>query len=86
MYPLRSFSYAWVHNWAISRMAEEVLCLVNDDVYIIKRRWLELMVGHLLQRGVGAVGARLLYADGTVQHGGVILGAEGVAGHFHYGD
>ena len=84
-YPHRPFSYAWVHNWAISRVEEELLCLLNDDVWVIEPRWLALMVGHLLEPNVGAVGARLLYPDGTVQHGGVILGTGGVAGHYHQG-
>ena len=84
-YPYRSFSYAWVHNWAVSQVEEELLCLLNDDIWVIEPRWLELMIGHVLQPSVGAVGARLLYPDGTVQHGGVILGTAGVAGHYHHG-
>ena len=47
--------------------------------------WLAEMVAHLMRPGVGIVGARLLYPDRTVQHGGVILGLGGVAGHAHVG-
>jgi O-antigen biosynthesis protein len=43
-------------------------------------------VAHALREDVGAVGARLLYADGTIQHAGVLLGVEGVAGHEAVGD
>ena len=46
--------------------------------------WLGEMVSQLLQPGVGAVGARLWYPDGRLQHGGVIVGLGGVAGHAHY--
>jgi cellulose synthase/poly-beta-1,6-N-acetylglucosamine synthase-like glycosyltransferase len=79
VHPPRPFNYSWVHNWAIARTANELVCLVNDDVSVVASRWLDLMLGHILQPGVGAVGARLLYPDGTVQHCGVILGAGGVA-------
>jgi hypothetical protein len=41
------------------------------------------MVSTALQPGVGAVGARLWYPNDTLQHGGVILGVDGVAGHSH---
>lgn len=85
VYPSRPFNYSWVHNFAVAKVNEDVVAFVNDDVSVVTPRWLELMVGHLLQPRVGAVGARLLYPDGTVQHGGVLLGAGGVAGHFHHG-
>ena len=84
-YPYRPFSYAWVHNWAISRVEGDLLCLLNDDVWAIQPQMARVDGRHLLQPSVGAVGARLLYPDGTVQHGGVILGAGGVAGHYHHG-
>jgi GT2 family glycosyltransferase len=60
-----------------------VLCLLNDDTEVISGEWLTEMVGQLLQPGVGAVGAKLLYSDSRIQHAGVILGIGGVAGHAH---
>ena len=45
------------------------------------RLWLSTMAAHLEDPGVGAVGARLLYGDGRVQHGGVVLGLGGLAEH-----
>jgi O-antigen biosynthesis protein len=50
---------------------------------VIHYDWLEEMVGQVLQEGVGAVGAKLLYGDGRIQHGGVLLGVGGVANHAH---
>ena len=41
------------------------------------------MVSHALRPEIGVVGARLLYPDRTLQHGGVILGIGGVASHAH---
>ncbi len=52
---------------------------------MIEPGWLAEMVGHAARPGVGAVGAKLLYADGKIQHAGVILGVLGVAGHTHKG-
>ncbi|MCK5664733.1 MAG: hypothetical protein KAI17_14680 [Thiotrichaceae bacterium] len=50
---------------------------------MITSGWLREMVFYAQQPEIGAVGAKLLYPDGTVQHGGVILGIGGVAGHAH---
>lgn len=48
----------------------EYLCFLNDDMEIVTRDWLDEMVSLLDDPGVGAVGARLLFADGTLQHAG----------------
>jgi glycosyltransferase involved in cell wall biosynthesis len=79
----RPFNYAALNNFAVSRTAGDVLCLLNDDTEVISGEWLTEMVGQLLQPGVGAVGAKLLYSDSRIQHAGVILGIGGVAGHAH---
>jgi GT2 family glycosyltransferase len=79
----RSFNYSALNNAAVAHCSGEVLCLLNDDCEVVHYDWLEEMVSQLLQDGVGAVGAKLLYGDGRVQHGGVILGVGGVAGHAH---
>jgi GT2 family glycosyltransferase len=55
--------------------------LLNNDTEIDDPGWLTEMVSHAARKEVGAVGARLWYPDGTLQHGGVILGLGGVAGH-----
>ena len=63
--------------------AGEVVCLLNDDTEVISGSWLTEMVSQLLQPRVGAVGAKLYYDDGTIQHAGVVLGVGGVAGHLY---
>ena len=61
----------------------EVLCLLNDDIEVLTPGWLDEMVSFAVQPDVGAVGARLWYPDGTLQHGGVIVGICGGAAHAH---
>jgi GT2 family glycosyltransferase len=79
----RPFNFSALNNAAVRDAASEFICFLNDDVEVITGDWLEEMVGQALQPGVGAVGAKLYFPDGTIQHAGVILGAGGVAGHSH---
>ena len=81
----RPFNYSALNNRAAREATGEILCLLNDDIEVITPEWLSEMVSVAIQPGVGAVGARLLYPDGTLQHGGVILGIGCIAGHFHKG-
>lgn len=77
------FNYSRLNNAAVGHARGEVVCLLNDDVEVLTPGWLEEMVSFAARPDVGAVGARLWYSDGTLQHGGVIIGLGGVAGHAH---
>jgi glycosyltransferase involved in cell wall biosynthesis len=79
----RPFNYSALNNEAVRRASGKALCLLNDDTEVIAEEWLDEMVGHLLLPDVGAVGAKLYYSDGRIQHGGVIVGIGDVAGHAH---
>lgn len=79
----RPFNYSALNNAAAKGAKGEVLVLLNNDIEVITPGWLSEMVSLALQPGVGAVGAKLLYPDNTLQHGGVVLGIGGVAGHSH---
>ncbi len=81
----RPFNYSALNNNAVKHSAGEVLILLNNDTQVISPDWLEIMLGHIMQPGVGAVGTKLLYPDNRVQHAGVIIGFLGVAGHAHHG-
>jgi len=76
-----AFNFSRLINRGVAAAKGEVLALLNNDIEAIERGWLREMVSHVARPGVGAVGARLWYPDGTLQHGGVILGLGGVAGH-----
>ncbi|MBK1656939.1 glycosyltransferase family 2 protein [Paracraurococcus ruber] len=76
------FNYSALNNQAAAEARGEILLLLNNDVEVIEPGWLREMASQAMRPGVGAVGARLLYADGRLQHGGVVLGAGGVANHY----
>src|SRR5574344_54501 len=79
------FNYSNINNIAIKKSKGEYILLLNNDTEIITESWLTKMVGYASLSHVGAVGAKLLYTDMTVQHGGVILGLGGVASHAYIG-
>jgi GT2 family glycosyltransferase len=79
----RPFNYAAINNFGAAHARGELLLLLNNDIEAANPDWLERLVGHALRPGIGAVGAKLLYADETVQHAGVIVGLGGAAGHGH---
>lgn len=78
-----SFNYARLNNVAAATARGTLLGLVNNDVEVADGHWLEEMVGWAVQPGVGCVGAKLWYPDGRLQHGGVVVGVAGAAGHRH---
>jgi glycosyltransferase involved in cell wall biosynthesis len=77
------FNYSELNNGAVRQARGELIGLINNDIEIITPEWLDEMVSIALQPNVGAVGARLWYPDDRLQHGGVIVGVGGVAGHSH---
>lgn len=77
------FNYSKLNNDAVRQARGELIGLINNDIEIITPEWLDEMVSIALQPNVGAVGARLWYPDDRLQHGGVIVGIGGVAGHSH---
>lgn len=79
----RPFNYAQLNNMAVRASRGSLLVFLNNDTEVRDPSWLKQMAALALLPGVGAVGAKLLYNDGTVQHGGVILGVQGGAGHAH---
>lgn len=75
------FNYARLNNGAARVALSDVLVFLNNDTVVIQDDWLERLVDAALDPCVGIVGAKLLYEDDSVQHGGVVLGIQGVAGH-----
>ena len=82
----RPFNYSALNNLAAREARGDYLALLNNDIEVIDGSWLGEMLSHACRPEVGAVGAKLLYPDSTIQHGGVVLGTDrgdgfgGVAG------
>lgn len=76
-----SFNFSAMNNRAVETAQGAIIGLINNDVEALDSGWLKEMVRTLLRPDVGAVGAKLLWPNGMVQHGGVLLGLHGLAGH-----
>jgi O-antigen biosynthesis protein len=77
------FNYAAINNFGVRAARGEVLLFLNNDMQVIDRDWLERLLEHAWRPEVGLAGAKLLYADGTVQHAGVIVGLnDASSGHY----
>ena len=77
----RPFNYSAINNRAAKASESEVLLFLNDDTAAIAGGWLEAMVEHASREEVGAVGAKLLYPEGKIQHAGVVMGLYDNCGH-----
>ncbi|MGE8043366.1 glycosyltransferase family 2 protein [Pseudomonas monteilii] len=75
------FNYSEINNAAVRHATGQIIGLVNNDIEILHDGWLKEMVSQLLRPGVGAVGAKLLWPNRMVQHGGVVVGVNGLAAH-----
>jgi len=77
------FNYSAINNFAARHARGSILGLINNDIEVIGPDWLSEMVSHAAREDIGCVGAKLYYPDDTIQHGGVVCGIGGVAGHSH---
>ena len=77
------FNYSKLNNAAITTARGDYIVLLNNDTEVLTPDWLEAMMEQAQRPAIGAVGASLIFPDRSVQHGGVILGIGGVAGHSH---
>ncbi|SFM73862.1 Glycosyltransferase, GT2 family [Methylobacterium pseudosasicola] len=75
------FNFAAMVNAGVAAATGAVVVLLNNDVAVLEPNWLDALVRQAIRPEVGAVGAKLLYADGTLQHAGVVVGLGGRAGH-----
>lgn len=68
------FNFSLINNFAAEQAAGDILCFLNNDTEIVSPNWLARARALLSMPEIGAVGARLLYPDGTLQHYGIGLG------------
>lgn len=79
------FNWARFNNLGADRARGRLLVFLNNDMEIVGGDWLAQLAAMAMRAEAGAVGARLLYPDGAIQHAGVVLGMSGVAGHVFRG-
>jgi len=76
------FNFAAINNRAVEQVNTDYVLFLNNDTEVINSHWLTQMMGYARIRGVGAVGARLIYPDDRIQHAGILHGLHhGLAGH-----
>ena len=75
------FNYSKLINLGVKNVDGEFVLQLNNDIKIISKDWLDIMVGYSQQKEIGAVGGRLYYEDKTIQHAGIIVGLSGIAGN-----
>ncbi len=79
------FNFSKINNIAAQQAKGKLLCFLNDDTEVISENWLLEMADCAELKETGAVGAKLLYYDNTIQHVGVALGIKGIQGHIFRG-
>ena len=78
------FNFARKINLAVRQTSGEHIVLFNDDLEVVTPEWLTAMLEYSQEPEVGAVGAKLLYPDGRLQHIGILVGVCGIAAHAFY--
>ncbi len=81
----RPFNFSYACNQGAKHASGEYLLFLNNDTEVLDAEWLNALVGTANLPGVGAVGAKLIYPNGKVQHAGVVIGLEGHASHVFQG-
>jgi len=76
-----AFNFSRINNHAVQFANGPLLCLLNNDTEVLNAEWMSEMAWFASRPETGAVGAKLLYSSGEIQHAGVVLGLGGVAGH-----
>ncbi len=77
------FNYSAINNFAVSQANGDFLVLLNNDIEVLTPKWLEWMLAYAQYPQHGAIGAKLYYPNGLIQHAGVTTGIFGIAGHSH---
>lgn len=79
------FNFADKANYSFRQVGTELVVLMNDDMEVFESGWLRALLEYAQMPDVGAVGGKLLHADGTIQHVGTVLGVNGGTAHVYHG-
>jgi len=81
----KMFNHSEICNLGVRYATGQQLLFLNNDIEIITPNWIEEMLMYSQRDDVGAVGSKLYFSNRSIQHAGIILGIEGIAGHIYYG-
>ena len=76
-----NFNFSKMNNFAAKQTSGDLLLFLNDDVKAIDSNWLDELVSICIQDDVGAVGPKLVFADSTIQHAGMVFLKTGAGFH-----
>ena len=76
----RPFNWALFNNTAVAHSEAELFLFCNYDIEMLSMNW-DQRIEVAAEPNIGAIGAKLLYPDGTVQHAGILLGPNGRSEH-----
>lgn len=82
--PAGPFNYARKCNFSVRQVSTEHLVILNDDMEVINRDWLEALLEFSQLPDIGVVGAKLFHADGTIQHCGIVIGVNQGSAHMYH--
>lgn len=72
------YNFSAINNWAVKKLPkrdqDSQIIFLNNDIEVISEDWIEAMLNYSMQKEIGAVGALLLYPNGTIQHAGLAIG------------
>ncbi len=77
------YNFSKINNFAARQAKGSHILFLNNDTEVVSQEWMTSMLEHSQREEVGAVGAKLIYPDNTIQHAGTIIGLGGVAAHSH---
>jgi O-antigen biosynthesis protein len=75
------FNFSAINNRGVAEAHGDFLLFLNNDTEVLRPGWMRALIEQAQRPEVGAVGAKLLFRDGRIQHAGVVLGVHGVAAH-----
>ena len=82
-YDIEYFNFSKIINYGVEQATGDYIILLNNDVEIISKDWIENMLMYAQREDIGIVGVKLLFSDNSIQHAGVVIGIRGLAGHIY---
>jgi len=79
----KPFNYSEAINLGVEKTDSELVLLLNNDMKVIDPWWLSELAQWAMRPEIGVVGGKLLRANHTIQHAGIILGMNGFMGHLY---